>query len=175
MRLQSAVPIVIFSIACVPVVASTLGYTQTNLTSDIPGLANNTDSNLKNPCGISFSATSPIWVSDQGTGVSTLYNGAGVPNALVVGIPPTPGGGPTGQVFNTSTGFALATGGKAVFLFATLSGTIDGWNGGTTAQVAAAVPGAAFTGLAQAGDTLYAADFAGGKIDTFNTSFSLTS
>ena len=58
--------------------AATL-YFQTNLTSDIPGLAANTDPNLKNPWGMSFTAISPFWVSDQVTNVSTLYNGAGVP------------------------------------------------------------------------------------------------
>src|SRR3954471_13546574 len=94
-----------FAIGFFPIVAFCGPSVQTNLTSNIPGLAANTDPNLVNPWGISFSATSPIWVSDQAKGVSTLYNGAGSPQALVVTIPPggaTPPQGPTGQVFNST-------------------------------------------------------------------------
>ena len=61
-------------------------FVQTNLTSDIKGLAANMDGNLKNPWGMSFSPTSPFWVSDQMTNVATLYNGAGVPQSLVVAL-----------------------------------------------------------------------------------------
>ena len=67
-------------------------YFQTNLSSDVPGLAANLDPNLKNPWGMSFAPTSPFWVSDQGTNKSTLYNGAGVAQALVVSTPPSPTG-----------------------------------------------------------------------------------
>src|ERR1700681_138048 len=80
------------------------GYVVTKLVSDIPGLAAFTDPNLVNPWGMSSSPTSPIWVSDNKTGVATLYNTAGAPQALVVTIPavPDPGGTapspPTGQV-----------------------------------------------------------------------------
>jgi len=49
-------------------------FSQTNLVSDVPGLAANTDPNLKNPWGVAFSATSPFWTSDQVTGLATLYN-----------------------------------------------------------------------------------------------------
>ena len=62
-------------------------FTQTNLVSNVPGLAANTDPNLKNPWGVAFSATSPFWTSDQGTGLATLYNAAGNPQGLVVSIP----------------------------------------------------------------------------------------
>jgi uncharacterized protein (TIGR03118 family) len=156
--------------------ASTL-YVQTNLASDINGLAANTDTNLKNPWGMSFAPTSPFWVSDQVTGKSTLYNGAGVAQGLIVTTPPAP----TGQVFNSSSSFNLPTGGKALFIFDSLSGTISGWNGaqGTTAFTEfTATDGAAFTGLANgsngSGDFLYAADFANRRIDVFNGNFALT-
>jgi uncharacterized protein (TIGR03118 family) len=156
-------------------------FQQTNLVSDVPGMALNTDANLKNPWGISSSATSPFWVSNQVTGTSTLYNGVGKPQALIVTIPPSGGGGnPTGQIFNTSSDFALTTGGKALFIFASLNGTISGWNGaqGTTAQIAATTAGAAYTGLAfgnnGSGNFLYAANAAGNRIDVFNGSFSPT-
>ncbi len=158
--------------------ADNLMVVQTNLVSDIPGLALNTDPNLHNPWGISNSPTSPYWVSDQGTGVSTLYTGNGAINALVVTIPAGgPPSGPTGQVFANKTGEFVVNGAASTFLFATLSGTIAGWNGasGTTAAVGATVPGAVFTGLTLANngsDHLYAANFsATGGIKVFDTSF----
>jgi uncharacterized protein (TIGR03118 family) len=155
--------------------ADPLGYVQVNLTSDIQGLAPNFDPNLKNPWGTSFSATSPFWVSDQVTGVSTLYNAFGAPNPLVVSIPPTPGQGPTGQVFVGGQGFTLKNGGgAATFAFATLDGTIDAWNGGTSAVLQASTPGAVYTGLAVVGSKLYASDSVGNKIDVFDNSFSPT-
>lgn len=126
--------------------AATL-FVQTNLASDIDGLAANTDANLKNPWGISFANTSPFWVSDQVTGKTTLNNGAGAPQALVVTTPPAP----TGQVFNSSPSFALARGGKALFIFDSLSGQIAAWNlaQGTSAVTEfSATDGSAFTGLA---------------------------
>jgi hypothetical protein len=66
-------------------------YQETDLVSDIPGRAAVTDMHLKNPWGMSSSSTSPFWVSDNGTGVATLYTGAGQPIPLVVAIPPPPG------------------------------------------------------------------------------------
>jgi uncharacterized protein (TIGR03118 family) len=160
-------------------------YFQTNLASDIPGLAANLDPNLKNPWGMSFSATSPFWVSNQGANNSTLYNGAGVPQALIVSFAPTgPPSGPTGQVFNSAGAgnFLLPTGtgpgpAAATFIFDTLSGSIAGWNGaqGTlAANVFQATDGAVFTGLAIANNVLYAADFANGRIDVFNNTFTPT-
>ena len=140
-------------------------FQQTNLVTDNQSVthANNTDSNLVNPWGISF-GTGPFWVSDQGTQKATLYNGLGVPQALVVDIPPpTSGTGPTGQVFNNTSGFVLSDGSPALFIFANLNGSISAWNGGlgTTAEVplgAQPAPGASFTGLALANGLLYAAD-----------------
>uniref|UniRef100_Q01XA9 Uncharacterized protein n=1 Tax=Solibacter usitatus (strain Ellin6076) TaxID=234267 RepID=Q01XA9_SOLUE len=155
--------------------AATVGYFQTNLTSDIPGLAANLDPLLKNPWGMSFSATSPFWLSDQVSNVATLYSGAGVPNPLVVTTPPVPGPGPTGQVFAGGLGFIITPGVTANFIFSTLAGTIDAWNSGTTAVTKFTAPdGAVYTGLAQAGSLLYAADTFNDKIDVFDTSFQKT-
>jgi len=134
---------------------------QTNLVSDLPGVAQNLDPNLVNPWGISESLStptrpgSPFWVSDNGAGLSTLYNTAGTPQSLVVSIP-SPGdplgasGTPTGTVFNTfggptggvkvsgfnnpATGDPVATSAASVFLFATEDGTIVGWNPGVNPQ-----------------------------------------
>ena len=108
-------------------------YKQTNLVSDMEGVAAVTDPNLVNPWGLARSSTSPWWVSDNGTGLSTLYSGTGTPASLVVTIPPsdpTTGdtGTPTGVVFNGGKGFEIATGFPAVFIFATEDGTISGWN-----------------------------------------------
>jgi uncharacterized protein (TIGR03118 family) len=151
-------------------------YVQTNLVSDVPGLANTTDPNLVNPWGISFTATSPFWVADQGSGVSTLYDGAGNINSLVVAIPggTTPPSGPTGTVSNSTTGF-LVGGTPAHFIFDTLNGTIAAWASGTTAVTEATTPGAIYTGLALAtsgaNSYLYAANSAAGTINVFNSSF----
>jgi uncharacterized protein (TIGR03118 family) len=122
------------------------GYVQHNLVSDIPGLAPITDPHLVNPWGMSAGPSSPLWVSDNGTGATTLYDGNGHPfppgpNPLVVTIatPPSAGPGavsaPTGQAFstfdNTTSDFVITKNGKsgpAFFLFATEDGTISGWN-----------------------------------------------
>ena len=162
-------------------------YVQTDLVSDISGLAAITDPELVNPWGISFSGASPFWVSDQGTNVSTLYAVTGSTNVTktdinspsgFVAIPPTGGAGPTGQVNNTNTSsFLVENGGNgrfAHFIFANLNGTISAWDTGTTAFIQATTPGALYTGLAinKADTMLYAADGAnGGSINVFNSSF----
>lgn len=151
--------------------ADPVGYVQTNLASDVPGLAENVDPLLKNPWGMSFGLNSPFWISDQHANVSTLYTALGVPQSLVVGLPPSPGGGPTGQVFAGGQGFTTNTGTQATVIMATLDGTIDAWSGGASAVTQATTPGAVYTGLALAGGLLYAADAAQGQIDVFNSSF----
>jgi uncharacterized protein (TIGR03118 family) len=111
--------------------AAEAAYQQTNLVSDKPGIAANTDPNLVNPWGIASSPTSPFWVANNGTGVSNLYNGAGQPfpvgGPLVVTIPPA-ASKPTGLVFNGNANFEVGPGAPARFLFATETGTISGWN-----------------------------------------------
>ena len=153
-------------VASSPSAAAADFYEETNLVSSVNGLSPNFDASLQNPLGVSFAPAGPFWVSNQVTGNSTLYNSAGVKQGLVVTIPPgTPGGNPTGQVFNsTASDFVLPVGGKSIFLFDTLNGTIAGWNGGsgTTAQVVVTPPGASYTGLALgnngAANFLYAAN-----------------
>lgn len=164
-------------------------YVQTNLVSDIAGLATLTDPSLINPWGISRSPTSPFWVSNQGTSTSTLYAVTGGTNVVkvnvnpppdaFVGIPTTKAGpqGPTGQVNNTNTAsFQLTPGTPTTssrFIFANLNGTISGWAGGQDSTVVATTPGAVYTGLAidTAQDRLYAANSAAGRIDVFDSSF----
>jgi uncharacterized protein (TIGR03118 family) len=165
---------------------------QINLTTDDQAFlvsqgfapAANVDPRLINPWGMSFSSTSPFWISDQGMGLSTLYNSAGAPQALVVAIPGSATGpsGPTGQVFNATSGFQLTPGNPARFIFANLDGTISGWNPAvapTDAIVAATTIGAVYTGLASgssaSGNFLYAANNAAGTIDVFDQNFQPTS
>ena len=151
------------------------GFVQINLSSNVPGLAANLDPNLQNPWGLATSGASPFWAADNGANLSTLYNAAGVAQALVVTVPEKP----TGIVFNSSAaGFALPSGGKATFIFDTESGKIAGWNAaqGTVAFTTFATStDAVFKGLAigvSAGsDFLYATNFRAGTIDVFNTLF----
>jgi len=161
-------------------------YFQTNLVSDIPGLATITDPLLMNPWGISHSATSPFWTSNQVTNTSTLYAVTGSTNVSqvtavnaqgFVNIPTTAmgGQGPTGQVNNSNTAsFQLTPGDtttSARFIFANLNGTISGWAGGLAASIQVTTPGAVYTGLAinQAQTRVYAASVTG--INVFNSSF----
>jgi len=168
-------------------------YTQTNLVTDMGSSAPVTDSNLKNAWGLSRSTGSPWWVSDNGTGVSTLYNIAGTTSTLaatvnprVVVIPPPHGSTststPTGQVFNGSADFTLAPGIPALFIFVTEDGTISGWNPGfDSAHPNNAVlkvdnsPNAVYKGVTT-GDVdgvryLYVANFRSGHIEIYNTNF----
>jgi uncharacterized protein (TIGR03118 family) len=169
-----------------PTAAKADAFTQTNLVSDIQGLAPNFDPNLKNPWGVSFSpgsSGSPFWVSDQVSGKATLYNSTGTPLALVVNIPVQSGNpptGPTGQVFNTTGDFKLLNGTKASFIFANLEGTISAWNGGTNAEIKVLpTVSTTYTGLALASvggsSFLFAADSRNGKVDVFDGTFTKTS
>src|SRR5258708_10187124 len=92
---------------CISARVSAQHYQQTNLVSDVPGLAPVTDPKLVNPWGLTASGTSPWWVADNGTGVSTLYNGAGQKLSLVVTVPPPLGSPPTSTP--TALGFNAAS------------------------------------------------------------------
>ena len=164
-------------------------YTQTNLVSNESGVAPVTDPQLINPWGISRGSGSPWWVSDERTGFSTLYNGAGAKQSLIVTIPAadpnnkkTPTGTPTGTIFNGSqTDFLLAPGKPALFLFSTNDGTISGWNPGVAATLAVIVAkntdGSSYTGLTSAfingKPFLYAANFNKGRVDVYDNAFHL--
>ena len=182
----------LLSLSSMPAVATAQelnSYVPHNLVSDVRGLAEHFDPNLVNPWGVALSPTSPFWVSDNGAGVSTLYNGQGEAQPLVVTIPP-PGGGtppsaPTGQVFHGAVaGFEIAAGKPAIFLFATEGGTIAGWNPAVNptnaiTKVDRSTAMAIYKGLALAtasnGDHLYAANFHAGAVEVFDTAFNLVS
>jgi uncharacterized protein (TIGR03118 family) len=182
------------------VLTASAQYQRTDLVSNQPGVAPTTDPHLINGWGLVALPTSPYWVSDNGTGFSTLYTASGQQMQLFVTVPAAPAqpsgtlGSPTGIVGNISTNptdFTVTENGRSGqsrFIFATLDGTISGWNpalGGTsgnshaTLAVDQSSAGAAYTGLAiatnQVGQTfLYAAD--GGpnrRIDMFDGTFKL--
>jgi uncharacterized protein (TIGR03118 family) len=172
-------------------------YNQTNLVSNTSGVAPVTDPQLINPWGISRGSGSPWWISDNATGFSTLYNGAGTKQSLIVTIPPsdpnnknTPLGIPTGTIANGSqTDFLLAPGKPAAFLFSTIDGTIAGWNPTVAVAQGAAPPsiqavtvvktsdGSSYTGLTSAfiegKRFLYAANFTKGRVDVYDNAFHL--
>jgi uncharacterized protein (TIGR03118 family) len=178
--------------AATPALAASV--TQTNLVSDGATPAANTDPNLKNPWGISYSPTGDFWVSDNATGLTTLYNGSGAIQSLVVTIPAAGDGSgpgaPTGQVFNPSSSDFSVTqngvSGAAAFLFATEDGTISGWAPNVNAGSAVVAVdrstvglGAVYKGLAYYTDKsganyLLATDFRNNEIDVFDGSFTLT-
>ncbi len=161
-------------------------FQQRNLVSDIAGVARITDRNLVNPWGLAAGPSTPLWVADNGTDVSTLYSGAvhgSIPVAapLVVGIP---GGAPTGVVFNPTDGFVVHAGSASAparFIFDSEAGQITAWSPNvppaTQAQPEVTTAGAIYKGLAIAnagkhkGTLLYAADFHGAKIDVFDSAF----
>ncbi|WP_035358630.1 TIGR03118 family protein [Edaphobacter aggregans] len=170
-------------------------YTQVNLVSNTSGVAPVTDPTLINPWGLSRSSSSPWWISDNGTGLSTLFNGAGLKNSLVVTIPKAdpnnktfPAGTPTGTIFNSvPTDFILPGGFASSFLFATLDGAIVGWNAKVAIAPGAAAPsvnavvavkttdGSSYTGLTSAlvdgNRYLYAANFNNGRVDVYDGNF----
>jgi uncharacterized protein (TIGR03118 family) len=154
------------------------GFTQTNIVADQPGHAKLTDPHLVNPWGMSRGTNSPIWVSNNGTGTSTLYTGAvgTTPPGIVPLVVAIPGGAPTGQVFNDTTGFVVpGTKTPAHFIFASESGRITAWASGMSAVLAQHVTGASYKGLALAhspfGPLLLGANFAAGRIDVFDSTF----
>jgi uncharacterized protein (TIGR03118 family) len=169
-------------------------YQQTNLVSDLGTLgAQTVDPKLKNPWGIARGPSgNPWWVSDERSGVSTLYNAQGTPanplnpgaNGLVVTIPPSvppPAvGTPTGVVFNGSTNdFRVAPPGVAqtFFLFVSLDGSISGWDpaANPTTAITEVSTKSVFTGatIAQIGNErfLYVADLKDAKIKVYDSNF----
>lgn len=163
-------------------------YKQTNLVSNLASLAPVMDPNLVNSWGLARSSRSPWWVADNGTGLSTLYDGTGKTASLVVTIPPadtsSTTGTPTGIVFNgNSAAFPIAPGKAASFLFVTEDGTISGWNPGVKLTQAVIVvnnkeksvyKGATIATVDTASGTrtyLYVADFRKGRIEVFDANF----
>src|SRR2546426_3321776 len=152
-----------------------ISYRQINLVSDLPGVELLQDTNLVNAWGVSFSPTSPFWVSANGTGKATLYavtnDASGSPQVtklgLVVSIPGE--GNPTGQVFNNTTNFHADP-----FIFVSEDGIISGWRNalGTSAEILASRPTAVYKGVtlvaAPGGPVLLAANISEGTVDAYD-------
>ena len=159
-------------------------FTETDLVSDQAGKAQLLDPLLVNAWGLALSPTSPLWVADNGTNSSTLYRGSTAAAPAVTKAPldvSIPGGAPTGQAFNDTTGFVV-TGpggaGPAAFIFVSEGGDITGWNptaDRTHAILVKHVDGAVYKGLAllhtDRGALLLAANFAQARVDVFDSMF----
>jgi uncharacterized protein (TIGR03118 family) len=166
-------------------------YSSTNFQSDIPGVALHTDPNLVNPWGMAVSPNGTIWVSDNGTGVATLYHQDGTALSLVVTIPTAARnrgtGNPTGVVFNGTQFFQVTKNGNsapALFIFVSEDGSISGWNpnldqthaiiavdNGTNLGVNHAVYKSATLGVANGHNFLYVSNFHTGHVETYDESF----
>jgi uncharacterized protein (TIGR03118 family) len=164
---------------------SAQNYVQTNLVADKPTTATaaHYDPNLQNPWGVARSTGSPWWVGDNNDGLSTLYDGSGDAQSLVVKVPGPNGSpatfqaAPTGVVFNGTTDF-----GGSHFIFVTEDGTISAWTSGTAAvlevdnsAVPTAADGAVYKGATIAeykgNRYLYVTNFRSGKIEVYDTNF----
>lgn len=173
--------------------AAAAQYKVTNLTSNQPNVAPKMDKQLVNAWGLARGATSPWWVSDNVTGLSSLYNGNGVlqflgPFSAVV-IPWAQGnqvGSPSGIVFNGHGKFDVSEGNvseSSVFLFSTNDGLIAGWNpkvdlGHAIVAVDNSKGGSFYTGLAITNNStgpnfIYAADAANDRVDIYDDGFVL--
>jgi uncharacterized protein (TIGR03118 family) len=166
----------------------TAAFTATNVVADSGTGAAHVDPKLINAWGLAFNPTGFVWVANQGSSTSTLYDGKGVPQSLVVAIPPGAGGnaGSTGIVYNGTQDFKVSkngVSGVAAFIFVGTGGTVSGWspavdrtNAVTMVDTAANGAGpAAYTGLTLSNyagvNYLYAADFRNGRVDVYDPSW----
>src|SRR3984885_4763252 len=160
--------------------AQQTGYSQTNLVSNVTGVATTTDPHLLNPWGISIFPGQDFWIANNNSGTSTLYDSNGNENSLVVTIPGagknpngncTPGC-PTGTVANGTSSYFSG----GAFIFDTEDGLIIDWQSSDNTQATVAfdnsASGAVYKGLALLSSTsLLAANFNSGKVDVYNQSF----
>jgi len=166
-------------------------YSWTNFQSDIAGAATHLDRNLVNPWGMAVSPNGTIWVSDNGTGVSTLYSQDGTARPLVVTIPTAArnkeGGNPTGVVFNGTGFFRVSLNGNSapgLFIFVSEDGSISGWNptldqthaiiavdNGTNKGSKRAIYKGATLGVANGHNFLYVTNFHTARVETYDENF----
>ena len=169
----------LLTIALLSLPASAQRVIVTNLTSDIANASSVHDANLVNPWGLSISPTGAWWVADNGSGLSTLYDGNGNVQSLVVTIPGVNGnpGTPSGTVYNGTTDFEIHNF-QTPFLFCSEDGTISGWYIGTQAFIAVnnSGSGAVYKGMALASaggaNYLYVANFHAGTVEVYDRSYS---
>jgi uncharacterized protein (TIGR03118 family) len=193
-----SLPVFALSLFLFPAVTQAQHYKQTNLVSDIMGMAPTFDPNLKNPWGLTRSSTTPVrlgspwWVGNNNSGTSTLYTGTGaiipINGTGTVTVPPPKGSPagtlstPTGVVFNGSpTDFLIAPGKSAAFIFVTEDGTISGWAGGQNAVLVvdnsdnggsdSAVYKGATSAEVGGKKFLYVTNFRSAKVEVYGTNF----
>jgi uncharacterized protein (TIGR03118 family) len=154
-------------------------FDQINLVSDQNGVAAFMDPSLVNAWGMSHGPNTPLWVSDNGADVTTLYTagvgGAGISHVNQFAVA---GGAPTGQVFNDTSGFPVpGTDAPALFIFAGEDGDITAWNrsaGPSTVNVGH-VDGGVLKGMALVhspfGPLLLVADFHNNRVVVFDSAF----
>jgi uncharacterized protein (TIGR03118 family) len=171
-------------VTLLPLAVAAQQYHRTDLTADTSTTsptAPHIDPQLVNAWGLARGSGSPWWVADNGTGLSTLYDGAGAKVPLVVTIPTPDGTGtstPTGMVFNSTSGFLLGPGAKSAFIFVTEDGTISGWNPAVDPNAVIKVNRsgkAIYKGCAVAqvshGPRLFATNFLSGAVEVFDANF----
>ncbi|MBV9669494.1 MAG: TIGR03118 family protein [Acidobacteriales bacterium] len=176
-------PALALALAATPI-AHGQRYDVKPLVTDTGAGGTTTDIRLVNPWGVARSSGGPFWVSDNGTGKSTLYDGNGVPQGLIVTVAPIPKSDapatPTGVVFNGNpNSFLLEPGAAAIFIFVTEDGTISGWNPGLNLHNSLLrvnqSPGSVFKGATigqiAGADYLFAADFRVGEVAVYNSQF----
>lgn len=172
----------LLTVALLSSVLNAQSYHLNKLASNVKGQAPHTDSQLVNGWGVAYSPGNPFWVSDAGSGLSTLYDENGVKQSLTVTIPPASGtgkGSPSGIVYNASNEFQIDSW-ASTFIFATLDGTISGWSRFSHSAALIAVNNSgsktSYTGLAitnkTSGNQIFAADHANNKIDVYDGTFS---
>jgi uncharacterized protein (TIGR03118 family) len=166
--------------------AQSSGYSTVSLVSNGVAMSAHVDMNLTNPWGIAFAPGAPVWIADNGSNTSTVYDGTGTQVIPAVHIPVGSSGNssPTGVVANTSTDFVIsATAGPAVFIFSSEGGTISAWAQASATNAVTmyddGAGGAVYKGLAIAkngtANLLYATDFHNNKVDVFDKSFAKVS
>lgn len=178
-------PITVVALIALSSAAFAQHYQRTDLVADSSAVSSTAtiDPNLVNAWGLAR-GSGPWWVSDNGKGVSTLYDNTGAIVPLVVAVPPpmngTPPSAPTGIVFNFTKDFKVKAGKPAVFLFATEDGTISGWNPGVdplnaVLKVDNSQAGAIYKGLAiarkGAKSRLYTTNFTTGQVEIYDGAF----
>jgi uncharacterized protein (TIGR03118 family) len=182
----SVIATVAFMIAALP--AQAQRFTRTDLTQNATGVstaASHTDAHMVNPWGMSRSSGGDWWLSDNTSGLSTLYDSNGVPQSLVVTIPPPAGSkataAPSGTVYNYTNSFNVTPGWPSFFIFVTEDGTISGWNPGVSSTQALLIVDrskvAEYKGCALAttayGPRFFASNFKSGEVEVFDGNFHL--
>jgi uncharacterized protein (TIGR03118 family) len=174
-------------LAASPLQAQTNSFKQTNLVSDTPGMAANTDPDLNNPWGVAFLPNQPFRIASNQNASSRGYDRTGAPmGSFAV---PSPRGSsnpstPTGIVANLINGVVAGfevNRRTSLFILDTQDGTISGWNGVDTDAILAvdnARTGAVYTGLAlvenDSGDFVLATNFNSGSVEAYGASFQPT-